>query len=247
MTNKILYLGLNPPDELRYKEITHCPLIRIAPRPYSDKDITNALSHIKKYTHFIFTSKSAVNIFFDYIKISNSVDCLKDKIFLSVGSKTTQQLKKHGIKNVLTASEETAEGIILLLASLNLTSAFIFWPHSALSRPILTDWLNSNQFEDLTGLVKYHYCACIFYDTVLNAPEVMPDLSKYDEIIFTSPSTVDAFCKLFGKLPHYKILSCIGSITQKHLDLKIQNELQSPSSYYKQDMQDRKRHDRQDK
>lgn len=209
-TKKILYLGLDLPSELRNKkDVTHCPLIRIIPRPKEDPDIIHAFSQIGKYTHFIFTSKSAVKIFFDYaIAHGICLDTLNQKIFLSVGQKTAQQLKNFGVNKVTIATDETAEGMVSLLNSLNLDDSFIFWPHSALSRLLVSDWLQANQHT--------HY-ASIFYDTLINIPEHMPDIIDYDEIIFTSPSTIDAFCALFGKLPKNKILTCIGPVTQKHL------------------------------
>lgn len=208
--SKILYLGLDLPPELQRKEVTHCPLIRIVPRPREHPEIIQAFEKFNAYTHLIFTSKSAVRIFFEYaIYHFITLDMLNHKMILSIGQKTTRQLKDHGINHVVTAKEETAEGMIALLASgLNLIGSFIFWPHSALSRPVLLDWLRAQELESHS---------CIFYDTVQNIPNPMLDISSYDEVIFTSPSTVDAFCAFFGKLPTNKILTCIGSVTQNYL------------------------------
>lgn len=212
-TKKILYLGLDLPSELRNKkDVTHCPLIRIVPRPKAEPSIVHAFTQFEKYTHLIFTSKSAVRIFFDYaIDYGVSLDTLNQKLFLAVGQKTAQQLKDFAVNQVKTSSNETAEGIVALLASLNLVGGFVFWPHSALSRLIISNWLQTHQHK--------HY-ACIFYETLINIPEPMPDILNYDEIVFTSPSTVDAYCALFGKLPMDKILTCIGPITQEHLSNK---------------------------
>jgi uroporphyrinogen-III synthase len=228
MVNKVLYLGLDLPNELQQKEVTHCPLIRIVPRPCEDSEIAHAFANLKKYTHLIFTSKSAVRIFFEYSIIYGiSLENLKEKIFLSVGQKTTQQLKKNGINRVMTANDERAEGMIALLASLNLANAFIFWPHSALSRFILLDWLKAKQHNQVMADFKFDYTTCIFYDTVLNTLESLPKLSEYDEIIFTSPSTVDAFWSLFGKPPIDKTLTCIGPVTQKYLEEALSNPIAS--------------------
>jgi len=213
---KILYLGLDLPHELHGKEVTHCPLIRIAPRPREHPDIVQAFAKFQDYTHIIFTSKSAVRIFFDYSAFYGiALETLNQKIYLSVGQKTAQLLKNCGVKRVKMASEETAEGMVTLLASLNLDNSFVFWPHSALSRPLITDWLQAQQ------RLRHH--ACIFYDTVLNIPEYMPDILSYNEIIFTSPSTVNAFYTLFGKPPSDKRLTCIGPVTQKHLFVKLKS------------------------
>lgn len=212
--SKILYLGLDLPPELQRKEVTHCPLIRIVPRPREHPEIIQAFVKFNAYTHLIFTSKSAARIFFEYA-VDNGItlDILNQKVFLSVGQKTTQQLKNHGINRVITAREETAEGIIALLASaLDLIGSFIFWPHSALSRPMLLDWLYTQE-------LKHH--SCVLYDTMQNIPNPMPDIRSYDEIIFTSPSTVDAYLTMFGKLPTCKKLSGIGPVTQKYLSGRL--------------------------
>jgi uroporphyrinogen-III synthase len=41
----------------------------------------------------------------------------------------------------------------------------------------------------------------------------------FDEIVFTSPSTVAAFKEIFGALPRGKKLVAIGPITEEALDL----------------------------
>jgi uroporphyrinogen-III synthase len=43
------------------------------------------------------------------------------------------------------------------------------------------------------------------------------DLSEIDRIIFTSPSTIDNFVKLYGYLPTDKELKTRGVVTEKHL------------------------------
>lgn len=207
---KTLYLGLDLPGELNREEVTHCPIIHIIPRPKEHPDIIQAFAKFEEYTHIVFTSKNAVRIFFDYaMQYGITTIDLNQKIFLAVGKKTAQELNDHNINEVLTAANETAEGIAeLIISRINLHRSFIFWPHSVLSRPMLVDWM---QFR------KCKHYACIFYDTVLRIPETLPDIASFHEIIFTSPSTVDAYCSIFGKLPADKILTCIGPVTKNYL------------------------------
>jgi uroporphyrinogen III methyltransferase/synthase len=48
------------------------------------------------------------------------------------------------------------------------------------------------------------------------------NLDKIDKIIFTSPSTVDNFVKLYGGIPNEKILETRGVVTEKRLkDVKM--------------------------
>jgi uroporphyrinogen-III synthase len=201
---RILYLGLEVPDELtKEHEVTHLPLIQIVPRPKENPEIRQALDDLAHYTHVLFTSKTAVDLFFSYTN-----DFKSHAFFASVGSKTADRIRSYGFTPSLIAKEETAEGLIEALSSLNLTEAYLFWPHSALSRDILTAWMESHQLR---------YRATIFYDTLPLIPHNLPQLGDFEEIMFTSPSTVDAFLSAYNSLPKDKIINCIGPITRHHL------------------------------
>lgn len=224
--SKILYLGLELPSELRDKEVVHLPLIRIKPYPKEHSGVVQAFANFMGYTHLIFTSKSAVKIFFEYAAFNGlSTADLNQKKYLSVGKKTTLALQHCGVEQILTASDETAEGMIKLLSLINLDHSFVFWAHSALSRPVLMDWLQAQQ--SVVAGFKWH--ACIFYDTVLNLPKELPDISCFEEIIFTSSSTVDAFYTIFGRPSPDQRLTCIGPVTEKHLHKML--ELSPCGSY----------------
>lgn len=201
----ILYLGLEVPEHLQARQIVHCPLIKIMPRPKQDPAIAQAFASLQHYTHLIFTSKSAVSIFMDYASQSPDLD---DKRLIAVGKKTAAKLASYGILHPLVAKEETAEGVVQLLSDLDLAKAHVFWPHSSLSRPIITAWLKQQQVC---------HCACALYDTIPNIPETIPDLNRFDEIVFTSPSTIDAFLQIYKRFPADKTLTCIGPVTQAYL------------------------------
>ena len=64
---------------------------------------------------------------------------------------------------------------------------------------------------------KVCYTTTIFYHTQTNKAVVLPDLNLCDEIVFTSPSTVDAFIDLCGSLPEDIQLTPIGPITKNKL------------------------------
>ncbi len=199
----ILYVGLNAPKDER---ILHCPLIKITPRPLHEAEIQAAYAEIEKYSHLIFTSKSAVKIFFDYLehlkkKVSN-------KKLIAVGKATAQAIALREAPVFLTAQEETAEGILTELNKLSLKQTYFFWPHSALSRPLIAEYFIANNIR---------YKECIFYDTDPITPAILPDLNQIKEIIFTSPSTVDAFINAYGKIPWKKTLTTLGPITETHL------------------------------
>ena len=206
---KILYLGLNPPQKSPRGIYTHCPIIQIIPRNPDEPAITQAYRDLKSCTHIIFTSKTTVRIFVSYLSLFGySLSDIQECVIISVGQVTSKTLEDYGLTAV-TAQNETAEGIVEELKKMNLDDAYVFWPHSALSRPILTDFFQKE---------KIRYRNAAFYDTVTLHPNPKPNLRHFDEILFTSPSTVDAFLEVFGELPKDHILTPIGPITESKLN-----------------------------
>lgn len=207
---RVLYLGLDPAYAGVEGEIIHCPLIEIVPRPPDDPAIAKALQLFPCYTDLLFTSKSAVNILAAYLPLHNFT--IKDagaKKIAAVGRQTAASLKPYGLKATLIAEEETAEGLATALSTQSFENRYFFWPHSSLARPVLADFLRSRgaRFE-----------ACAFYDTQPRKLMNPPPLDTIDEIIFTSPSTVDAYLTLIGPLPRNKILTPIGPVTAAKLN-----------------------------
>jgi uroporphyrinogen-III synthase len=49
----------------------------------------------------------------------------------------------------------------------------------------------------------------------------VPNLAAFDEIVFTSPSTIEAFLAIFGALPRDKILTPVGPVTEAALRLAL--------------------------
>lgn len=205
--SSILYLGLEVPKQYAYATIVHYPIIQTIPRPLSSPEIQYAFQELPNFTHLIFTSKTAITIFFDYLQKSNmALENLHTKMTIVVGKASAEKLAKWRIKPAIVAAEETAEGLVKELLHLNLQASYVFWPHSALSRPILTDHFHQNRVK--------HY-SCIFYDTCPRIMHPLPNLDDISEIVFTSPSTVQAFRRIFGSIPNDKKITCIGPITEK--------------------------------
>lgn len=192
---KVLHLGLTPNSSSPYRKVIHYPIIKIVPRTF---DITN----IHEFTHIIFTSKSAVQIFFDCLE---KPSLIQNKNIIAVGRATAEKIQEYGISVDITAKQESSEGIIEKLKTLELRNAYLLWPHSALSRDLIPKFFAKENIK---------FQECILYNTVPNKPGPLPD---FDEIIFTSPSTVDAFVKFFGELPKNKTLTPIGPVTSRKL------------------------------
>lgn len=188
---KSLYLGPElPKRNFQDRRLTHHPLIKIIPKPIPNA----AYQALFKSTHIIFTSKSAVRVFaeeFPFLK----------KTYLALGEATADVLREYGVSPTI-ASIEQAEGIVTLLQELK--PDYVFYPHSALSRPVIQD-----------ALLNIPHFAFELYDT-LPTETPLPELSAFDEIIFSSPSTVEAFFAKTSTLPHLTYTP-IGPITEQAL------------------------------
>jgi uroporphyrinogen-III synthase len=198
---KSLYLGLDPENFKTEGEIVHYPVIKILPKDPADPQITKVLKDLHSYTHVVFTSKNAVSVFLSY-----GVD-LQKKMLIAIGSATALHLT-----GCILPKASTQEGIIELLKEMDLQGARFLLPGSSLARPLLARYLQSRGVETTV---------CPIYHTVNQMPGPIPDLSEVDEIVFTSPSTVDGFLKIYSALPQDKKLSCIGPITHQYLRNKI--------------------------
>jgi uroporphyrinogen-III synthase len=208
---RVLYLGIDKPVAEKNVQLIHFPIIKTIPRSFVESK--KPFEQFLKYTHIIFTSKTSVKIYFQIL--SNLAFPKKDiqtKQYITVGKATANALNQHGIHNIKIAENETAEGIVELLKNLNLRNPHFFWPHSALSRNTLPQYFEYNHLK---------YTHCILYDTIANLPQTLPDLSQIDEIIFTSPSTVDAFLQFFKNPQPHNILTPIGPITKSKLENKF--------------------------
>nr|NGY95113.1 Hydroxymethylbilane synthase [Neochlamydia sp. AcF84] len=207
---QILYLGIDLPEQHKKSiNFIHYPIICIHPRASHETDIQKGFQDFLSYTHLIFTSKSAVHIFFKlFSHYGYKIHHLHNKEVICVGSQTAKAFASYATLSPLTPPVETAEGMVDFLQSLSLANPYFFWPHSALSRSVLADFFIQQ---------KWRFRACILYDTFLNKNLRPLDLTLIEEIHFTSPSTVNAFIEKFGSLPKDKRLKAIGPITQQHL------------------------------
>jgi uroporphyrinogen-III synthase len=207
---RILYLGLDPPPESQDVKYIHFPIIEIVPTQINTREIQQTFQQLPSYTHFLFTSQSAVRIFFDFLPhFKRSIGEIRNKTIYATGRKTASFLKESSIEKVEIPDEETAEGIVQMLSTKSFVNSWIFWPHSSLSRPILSNYFNERNIR---------YTECVLYHTKTAQIDLpFPGLENIDEIFFTSPSTVDAYMELFGKLPSDKTLTAIGPITSRKL------------------------------
>ncbi len=205
-----LYLGLELPfSAFEDRSLIHRPILAVQPRRLDEADVFEAFQQLPLYTHLIFTSKPAVRLFFQalpYFQIP--LLFLHQKHFIAVGKATQRAIEEHGIKVAMTAQEEQAEGVLEILKDLSPSSSYLFWPHSSLARPLIADYFTQK---------GYRFKECSLYDTKPLEKFELPSLSSFDEIIFTSPSTVKAFFHLYPNFSENKKLTTIGPITESCL------------------------------
>jgi uroporphyrinogen-III synthase len=206
---KVLYLGTSPKNFATKDHLIHYPVINIVPRSIDTPEIERAFEDIPRYSHLIFTGKNTVEIFFNHFRdLKRDSRELKEKCLIAIGQVTASYLKDQGQKVDLISQKETQEGLIDELISRKLEQAYVFLPRSSRSRPLLVNFFEEHQIK---------YRACDLYDTLFQSPQPVPDLSEIDEIVFTSPSTIDAFLQIYSAIPKGKKLTVLGPVTAKAL------------------------------
>ncbi|MGD0665370.1 MAG: uroporphyrinogen-III synthase [Rhabdochlamydiaceae bacterium] len=189
-TSRILYLGTDPS---RYGQtVVHCPLIETKPLPLPQMIHENW----NAFTHIILTSPNAA-------RILSSHRSLEEKRILAIGRGTEETV---GYDCFAVSSLETQEGMIELIKTIDLQESYMLYPRSSKARPLLAEYLK------VTGI---QHQICDLYETVYLKPEPIPALEDFEEIVFTSPSTVKAFLALYGFIPKNKKITCIGPITEQ--------------------------------
>ena len=182
---KTIYFGLDPSNLLDKEGLLHLPLIET--RLYSLSKLEPFLKEGAFASTAILTSKQACHYLFSTLEVIGLKGVYVKKKYISVGKATSKVLKSYGIKNIETSFIETAEGVLDILRMCDLKKETFFYPHSELSRPLISDFLKPCR---VTMFSLYTTKSIL-----LNQKIKMTD---YERFIFTSASTVDAFFLNFG-------------------------------------------------
>lgn len=200
--------------------------------------------------YYIFTSQYGVEATLeDYYLIFKEQE---KHVFISIGDTTTEALHKAGVKNVIQVEQDNRYGVIEWFKkekerldaarpqyehSLELfekmdfdnydyeleesvtryENRLVFYPHSSLSPEDIPLALQELGFNVLSAVV---------YNNELPKNPRRVNLNHFKRIVFTSPSTIDNFIKLYGKLPENTEFITRGPITQAHLEevMKVKNK-----------------------
>ena len=225
-----LYTGTLPDIEKRNADYTYTPLIEINNSSifslkdalydeenyeyYKGKGLAWNDDDEKKPKYVVFTSQHS---------ISSTIECIpelleeqENYIFISIGDTTTEALHNAGIKDVIQVEEDNRFGIIKWFEKekekydeANARYEDIIYPHSSLSPEDIPLAL-----QELGFSVK----SFVAYKNVMPEHPRLVNLNHFKRIVFTSPSTIDNFIELYGKLPENTEFITRGPITQKHLE-----------------------------
>ncbi|MBQ9261783.1 MAG: uroporphyrinogen-III synthase [Prevotella sp.] len=195
-----LYTGITCPNPA----YVHTPLIEIA--PVDDDAALQRVAHdIDRYDYVLFTSRYAA-------KYVGAMFAHARRI-VSIGSTTTAALYNIGAKEVWQVDDDNSYGVISWFRKQPRGRVLI--PRSNLALSIIPEGLRQSGFE---------------VDTVTAYINSMPknlqrvDLSHIDRIVFTSPSTIDNFIRLYGSLPEGKVFVFRGQVTKNYLQTKIKQQ-----------------------
>lgn len=192
--------------------------------------------------YYIFTSQYGVEATLeDYDLIFKEQE---KHVFISIGDTTTEALHKAGVKNIIQVEQDNRYGVIEwfkkekerldaarpqyehsfeLFEKMDLDNydheladfvyryenRLVFYPHSSLSPEDIPLALQELGFDVLSAIV---------YNNELPKNPRRVNLNHFKRIVFTSPSTIDNFIKLYGKLPENTEFITRGPITQAHLE-----------------------------
>ena len=204
---KVLVTGTSVEPYRRLGELVHTPLIRIvAPEDWQPLD--DALNRLARYTCVVLTSRYAVAALLERL-LDRGGDArrLAHATLAVVGRGTAAALRARGLAADLIARPESTAGLVAALRAYGpLAGARVLLPRSQVANPELPDALRGYGAE-VTAVTAYG-----------NLPVTDPvrvDLGAVDAVLFTSPSTVRAFRRLYGAaLPSELALWCRGALTR---------------------------------
>jgi len=203
---RILFTGLSKERYFENGIYFHLPLIKILPIK-SYKQFDRYIKDIRKFDWIVYASRYGVDYFFKRLKhVGYDSRKLADIKIAAIGKSTKNELLDFGVLANLLPKEESSRGLIEAFKKINLKGKKIFMPRSNISDKGLKDALKKLGAQVTTGIA---------YRNV--APKDLPNLELgfFNEIMFTSPSTVRNFKKRYKKIPKNVKISCIGNITYK--------------------------------
>jgi len=201
-----LFTGLSGYRPFLKGTYTHLPLIKIIPAK-SYRRFDSLLKKIRTFDWIVFGSRYAAEYFFRRLRETGlDARVLAGIKIAAVGESTRAKLLQFSISADLVPGKESSRGLIEEFGKIDIRGKHILLPRSDLS--------DKNLEKGLTGSGA-RVTRVTAYRNVI--PENLPDINWdiFDEIMFTSPSTVRNFIKRYGTLPRRVKVRCIGDVTLK--------------------------------
>jgi len=195
--------------------VIHQALIQIeaiTPNPALEVE----LNQLDKYDWLFFTSRYTVNFFFEALEnLGKDTRHLAGLKIASVGKITSAELKLHGIVPDIQATEESSIGLLKDFETNNIPIGKVLIPRSNIGLPVLPEGLKKLGWEVKT--------VAVYHNTY---PENLKplDLTNIPNIVFSSPSCVTSFLRLYGSFPADKNYIFRGKETEKRFyQLKVES------------------------
>jgi uroporphyrinogen III methyltransferase / synthase len=212
---KVLYTGSHISKYAHLGYVFHQPMIEIS-RLENFDEVDYEIENLNSYNWLVFTSMYAVEHFFARLfDLGYDSRYLSETKVISIGQVTSGKLKEYGILPDLQAKEESSEGVVKLCEENNIKSKNILIPRSNLALDFLP-----NSLEELDNVV----IKLIVYKNTIPAIINKVEVEDFDQVVFTSPSGVDNFIKIYKKLPQKPELITRGKETGKRIDYYRQIE-----------------------
>jgi uroporphyrin-III C-methyltransferase len=218
-----LVTGTDAHHYYSYGKIIHQPLIHLAALE-DNTDLDTHVQNIHNYEWLIFTSRFAVKYFFESLhRMGKDTRFLCGTKVASLGKMTSNAMAEYGIIPDLASKDESSYGLIdafNAVASSECDSKSrpegvkgkILIPRSEIALNVLPEGLTKQGWE-VTPVAAYRN---VFPDHLHPL-----DLSLIEGIIFSSPSCVDNFVRLYGALPKDKKLISRGKLTEERIQFYL--------------------------
>lgn len=247
-----LYTGTLPAIEKRKADYTYTPLIEInyeidhewgledigtspISKEWYDGEWSLGLEYFSDISYLLFTSQYAVKGFMKVVEDTNYQQYTnKDLKVISIGKTTTEALHKAGFKDVIQVDADNRYGVIewfkkerpkfLEQHPIEIEHGEEYEEIPAVLYPCSS--LSPDDIPEALFALRYNVTKWTVYNNELPKNPRRVNLNHFKRIVFTSPSTIDNFIKLYGKLPENTEFITRGPITQAHLEevMKVKNE-----------------------
>ena len=239
-----LYTGTLPAIEKRKADYTYTPLIEInyeidyedglediekcpVAKEWYDGEWADGLEDYSDISYLLFTSQYAVKGFMRVVEYTNYQQYTNEDLkVISIGKTTTEALHKAGFKDVIQVDEDNRYGIIewfkkerpkfLEQHPIEIEHGEEYEEIPAVLYPCSS--LSPDDIPEALFALRYNVTKWTVYNNELPKNPRRVNLNHFKRIVFTSPSTIDNFIKLYGKLPENTEFITRGPITQAHLE-----------------------------